>query len=167
VKAENKNAEVDHRNGRFAGRLRPLIPLIPLLTIAAVAALAVWLAFVLIHAMPQQTVAMAVYPEGSLNAELAKRYRAILARDGVDMKLVPSAGSVESVARLRDPKSGVSVALIPDGITTAQDSAENISSRLFWKTLPRERLKSIVADFIEAKVKCSNQAISLIHPDDQ
>lgn len=110
---------------------------------------------------------MAVYPEGSLNAELAKRYRAILARDGVDMKLVPSAGSVESVARLRDPKSGVSVALIPDGITTAQDSAENISSRLFWKTLPRERLKSIVADFIEAKVKCSNQAISLIHPDDQ
>ena len=101
--AENKNAEVDHSNGRLAGRLKPLIPLF---TIAAVAALAVWLAFVLFHAMPQQTVAMAVYPEGTLNAELAKRYREILARDGLDLKLVPSVGAVESVARLRDPKSG-------------------------------------------------------------
>ena len=111
--AENRNAEVDYSNGRLAGRLKPLIPL---LTIAAFAALAVWLAFVLFHAMPQQTVAMAVYPEGTLNAELAKRYREILARDGVDLKLVPSAGAVESVARLRDPKSGISVALIPGGI---------------------------------------------------
>ena len=128
--AENKNAEIDHSNGRLAGRL------IPLLTIAAFAALAVWLAFVLFHAMPQQTVAMAVYPEGTLNAALAKRYREILARDGVDLKLVPSPGAVESVARLRDPKSGVSIALIPGGITTEQDSPELVSlGTLFYQPL--------------------------------
>jgi TRAP-type uncharacterized transport system substrate-binding protein len=133
VTAENKNAEVDYSNGRLAGRLKPLIPL---LTIAAVAALAVRLAFVLFHAMPQQTVAMAVYPEGTLNAELAKRYREILARDGLDLKLVPSAGAVEIVARLRDPKSGVSVALIPGGITTEQDSPELVSlGTLFYQPL--------------------------------
>jgi TRAP-type uncharacterized transport system substrate-binding protein len=131
--AENKNAEADHSIARLAGRLKPLIPL---LTIAAVAALAVWLAFVLFHAMPQQTVAMAVYPEGTLNAELAKRYREILARDGLDLKLVPSAGAVESVARLRDPKSGLSVALIPGGITTEQDSPELVSlGTLFYQPL--------------------------------
>jgi hypothetical protein len=42
---------------------------------------------------------MAVYPEGSLNAELAKRYRDVLARSGIDLKLAPSEGAVESVAR--------------------------------------------------------------------
>ncbi|HST09663.1 MAG TPA: TAXI family TRAP transporter solute-binding subunit [Terriglobales bacterium] len=79
---------------------------------------------------------MAVYPEGTLNAELAKRYREILARDGVDLKLVPAAGAVESVARLRDPKSGVSVALIPGGITTKQDSPELVSlGTLFYQPL--------------------------------
>ena len=67
---------------------------------------------------------MAVYPEGSLNAEVVKRYQQVLARDGIDVKLAPSAGGVESLAQLRDPKSGVSVALIPDGITTKQDSPE-------------------------------------------
>ena len=126
---ENKNAEVYLSNGRLAGRLKTLIPL---LTIAAVAALAVGLAFVLFHGMPQQTVAMAVYPEGTLNAELAKRYREILARDGLDLMLVPSVGAVESVARLRDPKSGVSVALIPGGITTEQDSPELIVRCCRW-----------------------------------
>lgn len=68
--AENKNAEVDHSNGRLAGRLKTLIPL---LTIAAVAALAVWLAFVLFRAMPQQTVAMAVYPNQSTSRSALMR----------------------------------------------------------------------------------------------
>jgi TRAP-type uncharacterized transport system substrate-binding protein len=96
----------------------------------------VWLAIVLLHSIPAQTLAMAVYPEGSLNAELVKRYREVLARDGVDLRLVPSAGAVESVARLRDPKSGISVALVPDGVTTEQDSPELVSlGTLFYQPL--------------------------------
>jgi hypothetical protein len=50
---------------------------------------------------------MAVDPEGSFNAELAKRYREVFSRDGIDLKLAPSVGAAESVARLQDPKSTI------------------------------------------------------------
>jgi TRAP-type uncharacterized transport system substrate-binding protein len=77
---------------------------------------------------------MTVYPEGSLNAELVKHYRDILARDGVGLKLAPSPGAVESIARLRDPKSGVSIALVPGGLTTEQESPELVSlGTLFYQ----------------------------------
>jgi hypothetical protein len=46
---------------------------------------------------------MTTYPEGGLNAELAARYREVLARYGINLKLVPSAGAIESLACLRDP----------------------------------------------------------------
>jgi len=41
--------------------------------------------------------------------------------------LSPSVGAVESVARLRDPDSGISIALIPGGITDRQQSPELVS----------------------------------------
>jgi TRAP-type uncharacterized transport system substrate-binding protein len=52
------------------------------------------------------------------------------------MKLVPSAGAVESLAQLRDPKSATSVALIPGGITTQQESPELVSlGTVFYQPL--------------------------------
>jgi len=110
--------------------------LIVLLGIVVFIGLGTWLAFALIHRMPQRNVVMAIYPEGSVNAELATRYREVLARKGINLKLVPSAGAVESVARLRDPKSAVSVALIPGGVTTEKDSPELVSlGSLFYQPL--------------------------------
>jgi TRAP-type uncharacterized transport system substrate-binding protein len=131
--AANKNSAMDIPNHRRARRLRRLIALFGLATLIA---LAIWLAFVLLRPMPTQTLVMAVYPEGSLNAEVAERYREVLSRKGIDLKLVPSAGAVESVARLRDPKSGTSIALIPGGITTEQGSPELVSlGTLFYQPL--------------------------------
>jgi TRAP-type uncharacterized transport system substrate-binding protein len=92
-----------------------------------VIALATWLTFAVFRSVEQQTVVMAVNPEGSLNAELGKSYQRVLARNGIEVKLAPSAGAVETLAHLRDPKSGVSVALVPDGITTKEDSKELVS----------------------------------------
>jgi len=114
---------------------RPLKALIPIIFIA-LAALVVWLALVLLHPSRKRTVAMAVYPEGSLNAELVKQYQEVLGREGLDLQLVPSAGAIESVGRLRDPKSGISAALIPDGITTEKESPELVSlGTLFYQPL--------------------------------
>jgi len=45
-----------------------------------------------------------MYPEGSLNAELAKRHQQILVRKGVDLKLAPSLGAVESMAPFAGPQ---------------------------------------------------------------
>jgi len=79
---------------------------------------------------------MAIDPEGSFNAMVAKRYRELLAWDGIELKLLPSAGAVESIARLRDPKSGVSIAIIPSGITDEHKSPELISlGTLFYEPL--------------------------------
>ena len=121
------------RNQRLASRLRLLVALCGAI---ALTVLAVWLVFALFRPKPPRSVTMAVYPEGSLNAELVKRYQEVLARDGIELKLAPSAGAVESVAHLRDPKSAVSIAIIPGGITTEQDSPELVSlGTLFYQPL--------------------------------
>lgn len=113
-----------------AGRLFTLLGLVTL------TALIVWLAILLTRRLPHRTVVMAVYPEGSLSAELAKRYQDVLRRDGVDLKLVQSAGAVDTLSRLRDPKSPISVALIPAGLTDEQESPNLVSlGTLFYQPL--------------------------------
>lgn len=107
-----------------------------LVAAAALVTAVVWLAFALLKPTPPRVVTMATAAEGSISAELGKRYREILARDGVELRLSPSAGAVAYVERLRDPKSGVSVAIIPNGITTARDSPELVSlGTLFYEPL--------------------------------
>jgi len=79
---------------------------------------------------------MATNPEGSFNAQVGKRYRELLAHDGIDLKLVQSRGAVDSLALLEDPKSGVSIAIIPSGITNEQKSPDLISlGTLFYEPL--------------------------------
>jgi TRAP-type uncharacterized transport system substrate-binding protein len=99
-------------------------------------AVAWWRAFTRFLAMPQRTVVMAVYPEGSLNAELAKHYREILARNGIELQLAPSAGAIDSVARMGEAGSGISVALIPGGVTNQRESPQLVSlGTLFYQPL--------------------------------
>jgi hypothetical protein len=51
-------------------RARQLGLLSALLVLVVLAALIMWLAFAVVRSMPQRNVVMAMYPEGSLNAEL-------------------------------------------------------------------------------------------------
>ena len=133
VIATNKNRVTEGFKYRLSSWSGLLIVLVGIVVFIG---LGTWLAYALIHRMPQRNVFMSIYPEGSVNAELAARYREILARKGINLKLVPSAGAVESVARLRDPNSAVSVALIPGGVTTEQDSPELVSlGSLFYQPL--------------------------------
>jgi TRAP-type uncharacterized transport system substrate-binding protein len=104
--------------------------------VAALTAFGIWLTFSLLRPTPPRSVAMAIDPEGSYSAELGKRYREILARDGIELRLVPSAGAVESMARLRNPKSGISIAIIPGGISNQQESPGLVSlGTLFYEPL--------------------------------
>lgn len=100
------------------------------------AALLIWLAFVLLRPTPPRSVTMSTGPEGSFNAELARRYRQFFANNGIKLKLVASAGAVESASRLQDQKSGVSIAILPGGITTQQESPDLVSlGTLFYEPL--------------------------------
>ena len=96
-----------------------------IVTVALTAA-AMWLAFSLFNPTPPRTVSMAVN-QGGTSEPIAKRYREILARDRIELRLVPSPGAVDSVARMRDPKSGIDIALIPSGITNQSQSPQLVS----------------------------------------
>lgn len=95
-----------------------------LLAVAAVVLLAagLWWALERWAPSPPRTVTMATGPDGGAYAEVGARYRAILARAGVDLRLQPTAGAVDNVARLRDAGSGVSVAFAVAGTAKPEDS---------------------------------------------
>ena len=72
--------------------------------------------------LPPRTVTMATGAAGGANHELGLRYQEILARSGVRLRLVNTTGSLDNLARLRDPRSGVQVGLIQGGTTTKTES---------------------------------------------
>ena len=106
------------------------------IALAALVAAVAWLAFALLKPTPPHVVVMATGPEGGISAELGKLYRESLARSGVDLRLNPSPGAVANVALLSDPKSGVSVAIVPNGITSRHESPGLVSlGALFYEPL--------------------------------
>jgi TRAP transporter TAXI family solute receptor len=86
---------------------------------------------------PPRTVTLATGPEGSSLAALGERYRAILARSGVEVRLVKTAGEAENLALLRDPRSRVSAAFLISGLPGAEEatgleSLGTIAYEPFW-----------------------------------
>lgn len=77
---------------------------------------AFWIASRYIRPAPPDHLVMSTGAPGGAYHHFAERYRDILARDGVTLELKPSAGSMENLARLRDPGAGVDVALVQGGI---------------------------------------------------
>jgi TRAP transporter TAXI family solute receptor len=71
---------------------------------------------------PSRTLVMATGPAGDAYAVLAQRFREVLARDGVDLQLRGSQGSIENVALLNDAASGVDVAFEQAGSTNEEES---------------------------------------------
>ena len=99
-----------------------------------VASIAVVLA--IFNPTPPRTVVMTTGSAGTAYSEVAERYREILARDGVELQLVPSAGAIENLNRLNDPHSGVSVGFVQGGITDARKSPELVSlGTIFYEPL--------------------------------
>jgi TRAP-type uncharacterized transport system substrate-binding protein len=76
----------------------------------------------IVETLPPRTIVMATGAEGGAYHELGIRYREILARAGVELRLLPTTGALENLARLRDPQSGVSVGFIQGGTTTQKES---------------------------------------------
>jgi hypothetical protein len=109
----------------------------PAITITVTAAAIACAAFVLLRNMPPHRIVMATGPEGSAYQGIGERYRAALARANVEVQLVPTAGSVETAAMLRDPHSEVSVGLIQGGVigaanTSGLESLGTISYEPSW-----------------------------------
>jgi TRAP transporter TAXI family solute receptor len=98
--------------------------LIAVITAAVLAAAALWAVIVFLRPLPPRTVTMATGPEGGAYYEVGKRYRELLAQEGIELRLVPTAGALENLARLRDPRSKVEVGFLQVGITSKEKSPD-------------------------------------------
>jgi TRAP transporter TAXI family solute receptor len=74
--------------------------------------------------LPPKVVVMSTGTAGGDYDLYAQRYQAILKRSGVQLRLLPSAGSVDNITRLNDPRSGVTVALVQGGLTSEAQSPD-------------------------------------------
>ncbi len=123
----------------------------PAITITVTAAAIACAALLMLSTMPPHRIVMASGPEGDAYYEIGKRYRAALAKANVEVQLVPTAGSVENLAKLRDPRSGVTVALIQGGTPGAGDASEVESlGALFYEPMWWLRKREIPGEGVEA-----------------
>ena len=98
------------------GRLRDLI------RVGGPAIIVTMLGFVLAYQFvgpaPPKRVVIATGARDGAYFAFAGKYRAILAKEGIELVVRPTAGSVENLALLQDAKNGVDVALVQGGIGT-------------------------------------------------
>ena len=95
-----------------------------------------WALFVALRPLPGRDLAIATGPPGSAYAQVAERYREILARDGVRLRLVATKGAGENLERLRDPRSGVDAGFVQAGTTDERESPDLVSlGTLFYEPL--------------------------------
>lgn len=105
-------------------------------TIAAAAGivLVIAIAVVVNRSLPPSTVVIATDLEGEIYSQIAQRYQEIFARQDVRLELLATNGSVENVKLLRDPRAGVSVALVQSGVTSTAEAPELVSlGTLFYE----------------------------------
>ena len=74
--------------------------------------------------LPPKVVLMSTGTTGSDYDLFARQYQAILKRSGVELRLLPSAGPVDNLKRLDDPRSGVMVAFVQGGLTSESQSPD-------------------------------------------
>ncbi|MFL5395520.1 MAG: TAXI family TRAP transporter solute-binding subunit [Myxococcales bacterium] len=88
---------------------------------------AVWIAFQFVRPAPPHTIVMTSGAEGSSFQFNAEKYRAILAKQGVTLKVLPSQGSLENLKRLADPKFNVDIGFVQGGLSTLVDTSRLVS----------------------------------------
>jgi TRAP transporter TAXI family solute receptor len=107
-----------------------------ILTVALVIAAIVVISVHFLQPAPPRHIVFASGAEYGLYHRLALRYRDVLARDGVRVVERMTSGAVENLDLLRDPKSGVDVALTQGGIATPDDDARIVMiATLYYEPL--------------------------------
>jgi TRAP transporter TAXI family solute receptor len=116
-------AEAGTMNGnKQALFVRPVVWLYGIAAALILIALALTVAW--LGPSPPKVVVMSTGTAGSDYDLYARQYQAILKRSGVELRLVPSAGSLDNLRRLEDPRSGVAVAFAQGGLTSEAQSPD-------------------------------------------
>jgi len=71
--------------------------------------------FLFINSAAPTTITITSGPAGSIFQSTAEKYKSILAKDGVTLKILPSDGSVDNLRKLSNPKVAVDVGFVLGG----------------------------------------------------
>jgi TRAP-type uncharacterized transport system substrate-binding protein len=104
---------------------------LPALAVLAFLAVAVWM----LDLAPRTHLTFAAGRPGSAYHELAERYRAILARDGIDLEILDSAGSVENLELLTRPEGPADAGFLQGGMNPPADSELEALAAVFLEPL--------------------------------
>lgn len=80
------------------------------------------------YSAPPNTITITSGDDGSLFQRNAKKYAKILEGKGVRLKILPSAGSLENLKRLQDPKFHVDVGFVQAGVVAKGQNVDNLVS---------------------------------------
>jgi len=115
---------------------RPIQIMIAVLAVVVLSVAALWTFAAYVRPMPPHTLTMVTGPEGGAYQKFGVRYREILAREGIELKLRTTSGAIENLALLRDRNSGVDVGFLQSGLTSGKESPELKSlGTLFYEPL--------------------------------
>src|SRR5215470_5086899 len=97
--------------------------------LAAAVAIASIVSLVLIYFFPAppSKITMATAFKGSSFEYYGRKYREIFARSNVELELRATAGAVENVKLLQDPKSGVQIGLVLGNVSDGKHAPELLS----------------------------------------
>ena len=85
----------------------------------ALVAAAFWFTVQFVEAPPPAKITIAAATKGSPYYQLAERYQAYLAKNGVKLDIRETSGSFENLRLLADPASGVGLALVQGGLANS------------------------------------------------
>lgn len=88
----------------------------PVILIALSVGAALWLAIILIQPAPPRRLVIASGPAGGGYAYWAERYQEAFAKQGIDLQIIETKGSIDNLRLIHDPKSGVDVAFAQSGV---------------------------------------------------
>jgi TRAP transporter TAXI family solute receptor len=104
--------------------------------IALVVAAGFFVAYRLVDPAPASVLRIATGRPDGAYAAAAERYKTILARDGVTLEIVHTAGAAENLRRLADPEGGIDIALTQGGIGSAEQYPDLVSlASVFFEPL--------------------------------
>jgi len=90
-------------------------------------AIAFWVTWRFVRPAPPDTIVLTAGSEGSIFQATAERYRKILAREGVTLRILPSEGSLQNLKRLADPHSNVDAGFVQGGLGDLADATKVVS----------------------------------------
>jgi TRAP-type uncharacterized transport system substrate-binding protein len=96
------------------------------------AAAVVWVAVVIVRPAPPDTIWFTSGPPGSIYGTNAEKYRQIIERYGIKVKVLPSQGALENLRRLADRKTHVDVGFVQGGLTDQVDTRGLVSLGSMW-----------------------------------